>query len=163
MATTRSATRPATILLHGGLGVDVLTGGAGNELYLGGAGNDTMTLGAGADIIGFNRGDGQDVVNASTGADNTLSLGGGIKYADVALRKTGNDLIVDVGATEQLTLKDWYLSTSNQHVVNLQMVVDASADWNAASPNALYNKRVARFDFAGLVSQFDAARAAIRR
>jgi hypothetical protein len=76
------------------------------------------------------------------------------------LRKAGNDLVVDVGATEQLTLKDWYLATSNRHVVNLQMVVDASTDWSAASPNALYNKRVARFDFAGLVTQFDAARAA---
>ena len=147
-------------LLQGGLGADTLTGSAGNELHIGGAGSDTLTLGAGADIIGFNRGDGQDVVNASTGPDNTLSLGGGIKYADVVLRKTGNDLIVDVGATEQVTLKDWYLSASNKHVVNLQMVVDASADWNAASPNALYNKRVARFDFAGLVSQFDAARIA---
>lgn len=147
-------------VLHGGLGADVLTGGAGNELFVGGAGSDTLTLGAGADIIGFNRGDGQDVVNASTGADNTLSLGGGIRYADVALRKAGNDLVVDVAATEQLTLKDWYLSTANQQVVNLQMVVDASTDWNAASPDALYNKRVARFDFAGLVTQFDAARAA---
>ena len=93
------------------------------------------------------------------GADNTLSLGGGIRYADVALRKTGNDLVVDVGATEQLTLKDWYLAASNRHVVNLQMVVDACADWSPASANALLNKRVAHFDFAGLVTQFDAARA----
>jgi hypothetical protein len=45
-------------------------------------------------------------------------------------------------------------------VVNLQMIVDANADWDAASTNPLYNKRVARFDFAGLVSRFDAALAA---
>jgi hypothetical protein len=91
--------------------------------------------------------------------DNTLSLGGGIRYADVTLHKSGNDLVVEVGASEQITLKDWYLSASNKHVVNLQMVVDASTDWNAASASALHNKRVARFDFAGLASRFDAARA----
>jgi len=147
-------------LLHGGLGTDTLTGGANNDFLAGGAGNDTLTTGAGADIIGFDRGDGQDVVNASTVADNTLSLGGGIRYADVALLKSGNDLVVDVGSSEQLTFKDWYLSTSNRNVVNLQMVVDASTDWNAASSNALVNKRVSRFDFAGLVSRFDTARAA---
>jgi Ca2+-binding RTX toxin-like protein len=145
-------------LLHGGIGTDVLTGGTGAELFAGGAGNDTITVGTGADIVAFNRGDGQDVVNAATGTDNVLALGGGIRYADVALRKSGNDLIVDVGATEQLTFKDWYVSVTNRHVVDLQMVVDASADWNASSTSALVNKRVARFDFAGLVSQFDAAR-----
>jgi Ca2+-binding RTX toxin-like protein len=147
-------------LLHGGSGDDVLAGGAGNDLLVGGAGNDTITTGAGADIIAFGRGDGQDVVNASTGADNTLSLGKGIRYADVALRKSGSDLVVEAGSTEQLTLKDWYASSLNRHVVNLQMIVDATADWNASSSNPLYSRRVATFDFAGLVSRFDAALAA---
>ena len=64
---------------HGGAGTDVLTGGSGAEYFAGGAGNDTLTLGAGADVIGFNRGDGADTVNATTGADNTLSLGRGIR------------------------------------------------------------------------------------
>ena len=146
-------------LLHGGAGSDVLTGAGNNELFAGGSGNDTITLGAGADIVAFNRGDGQDIVNAATGADNTLSIGGGIRYADIALRKTGNDLVVVTGASEEVTFKDWYLSSANRHVASLQVMVDASADWNAASTNALQNRRVARFDFAQLVSQFDAARA----
>jgi Ca2+-binding RTX toxin-like protein len=147
-------------VLHGGLGADVLTAGQNNDFVVGGAGNDIVNTGLGADVIAFNRGDGQDVVNASAGADNTLTLGGGIRYADVGLLKSGNDLVVDVGGAEQLTFKDWYLSTSNRSVVSLQMVVDASTDWNAASTDALVNKRVSRFDFAGLVSRFDAARAA---
>jgi Ca2+-binding RTX toxin-like protein len=147
-------------LLHGGLGADVLTGGTNNDFLAGGAGNDTLTTGTGADVIAFNRGDGQDVVTASTVADNTLSLGGGIRYADVALLKSGNDLVVEVGASEQLTFRDWYLSASNRNVVNLQVVVDASADWNTASADPLANKRLSRFDFAGLVSRYDAARAA---
>ncbi len=143
-------------LLHGGAGIDVLAGGAGNELFAGGSGNDTLDLGLGADIIAFNRGDGQDRVNATTGADNALSLGGGIRYADVTLSKSGSDLIVGSGAGDQITLKDWYLSAANRHVVNLQMVIDASSDWNAASPDPLKNKRIEQFNFAGLVSRFDA-------
>ncbi len=145
-------------LLDGGLGTDTLTGAAGNEIYVGGRGNDTITVGTGADIIAFNKGDGADIVNANTGADNTLSLGGGLRYSDLALTKLGSDLIVET-AGEQITLKGWYLSAANKNVVNLQMVVDASADFNAGSSDPLYNKRVARFNFANLVAQFDAAAA----
>ncbi len=64
--------------------------------------------GLGGDIIAFNRGDGQDVVNASTGADNTLSLGGGIRYTDLSFSKSANDLMLSLGNAEQITLKDWY-------------------------------------------------------
>jgi Ca2+-binding RTX toxin-like protein len=147
-------------LLHGGSGADTLTAGVNHDLLAGGTGNDTLATGTGADIVAFNRGDGQDVVSASTTADNTLSLGGGIRYADVSLLKSGNDLVVEVGAGEQLTFKDWYLSASHRNVVNLQMIVDASADWNAASADPLANRRIARFDFAGLASRFDAERTA---
>ena len=149
----------ANNFFHGGAGADVLTGGSGAEFFAGGAGNDTVTLGAGSDVIGFNRGDGADIVNASTGADNTLSLGKGIRYADVALTRTGNDLVVETGVGEQLTLKDWYVTTANRHVVTLQMVIDASTDYAAGSTDALRNRRLERFDFAGLVSRYDAARA----
>ena len=54
------------------------TNATGNNLFAGGAGNDTITTGIGADIIAFNRNVGLDTVNASTGADNTLSIGGGV-------------------------------------------------------------------------------------
>ena len=39
------------------------------------------------------------------------------------------------------------------------MVIDASTDYAAGSTDALRNRRVERFDFAGLVSRYDAARA----
>src|SRR6185436_10893871 len=70
-------------LLDGGSGNDKLVGNTGNELFMGGSGNDTVTTGAGSDVIAFNRGDGQDAVTASQGADNTVSLGGGIAYQDL--------------------------------------------------------------------------------
>lgn len=146
-------------LLDGGAGDDVLTGGAGSEIHIGGKGNDLITTAGGADIILANRGDGQDVVAASAGQHNVLSLGGGIHYADLGMIRNGADLVLALGAGEQLTLKDWYAATGAQHsVATLQMVIDGSTDY-VAGGDALHNHKVQVFDFAGLASAFDAARA----
>ncbi|WP_187363406.1 putative Ig domain-containing protein [Massilia frigida] len=147
-------------LLDGGTGNDTLTGGAGKEMLIGGAGNDAIVTGDGADIIAFNRGDGQDVVNASTGKDNTVSLGKGVLYADLLFKKTANDLVLVTGAAEQITFKDWYAAPANRSVANLQVVIEGGSDYNAASANKLNNKKVEQFNFDGLVGAFDAARTA---
>ncbi|MDB5727663.1 MAG: Alkaline phosphatase, partial [Noviherbaspirillum sp.] len=147
-------------LLDGGAGTDSLTGGAGREFIIGGAGNDSITTGTGADIIAFNRGDGQDTVLASTGKDNTLSLGKGIKYADLLFKKSANDLILVTGAGEQLTFKGWYASSNNRSVANLQVIIEGTADHDAGSTNILNNKKIVQFGFDGLATKFDQARAA---
>lgn len=147
-------------LLDGGAGADTLTGGAGKDMFIGAASNDVIVTGGGADIIVFNRGDGQDVVNASTGKDDTVSLGKGVLYADLLFKKTANDLVLVTGAAEQITFKDWYAAPANRSVANLQVVIEGGSDYNAASPNKLNNKKVEQFNFDGLVGAFDAARTA---
>jgi len=147
-------------LLNGGKGNDSLTGGNGNELFIGGKGNDSFVTGLGQDIIAFNRADGKDTVDPSRGGDNTLSLGGGIRYQDLALSKNSKDLIVEVGNGEKITLKNWYASTNNHSVLNLQVITDAMTDYDPNSSNPLLNKRVNDFDFAALVDKFDQAKAA---
>lgn len=147
-------------LLDGGAGNDVLVAGNGNDVLFGGVGNDTITTGLGSDVIVFNRGDGMDVINASTGKDNTLSLGKGIKYADLQLKKSANDLILVTGSSEQVTIKDWYLSADNQNIAKLQIVIEGSIDYLATSSNPLNNKKVELFNFAALAGKFDLARAA---
>jgi Ca2+-binding RTX toxin-like protein len=146
-------------LLDGGLGNDMLTGNAGNEFFVGGAGSDTISTGNGADIIAFNRGDGQDTVNGGIGTDNTITLGGGIQYSDLALSKSGNDLILEVGNGDQINLKNWYAATDNyKSVLNLQMVADAVAGFDRASADPLLNKSIQDFDFTAIVDAFDQAR-----
>lgn len=148
-------------LLDGGAGADTLTGSAGNELFTGGAGNDTINTGNGADIIAFNRGNGQDILNGGVGTDNTISLGGGIQYADLALSKTGNDLILEVGNGDQITLSNWYDTAANyKSVLNLQVVADAMAAFDPASADPMLNKAIQDFDFTTLVASFDQARGA---
>jgi Ca2+-binding RTX toxin-like protein len=147
-------------LLSGGTGTDWLIGGSGNDLLIGGSGNDTLITGAGADIIAFNKGDGADTVAASTGTDNTLSLGGGATYADLVFQKSGSDLILKVGASDRITFTGYYASPTNRSVNTLQIVIEGTSDYDAGSGNAMNNKKIETFDFGGLVAAFDAARAA---
>jgi Ca2+-binding RTX toxin-like protein len=145
-------------LLDGGQGSDTLTGNAANEMFVGGIGNDTITTGNGADIIAFNHGDGMDVVNGGVGTDNTLSLGGGIQYADLALSKSGNDLILEVGNADQITLSSWYDTTVNRKsVLNLQVITDVMAGYDPASSDPLLNKSIQNYDFTAIVNAFDQA------
>ena len=147
-------------VLDGGIGTDSFNLGAGNDLIIGGKGYDFITTGAGYDIIAFNKGDGADIINASTGADNTLSLGGNITYSDLAFSKTGNDLIFKVSSTDQITLKDWYTSTTNKSILNLQVIAEAMAGFDANGTDTLLDDKIETFNFANLVSAFDTARTA---
>jgi Ca2+-binding RTX toxin-like protein len=152
--------------LTGGTEGDTLIGNGGNDLLAGGTGNDGLRLGAGADIIAFNRGDGADTVYAPAAGEgagernDTLSLGG-IRYSQLRLAREGADLLLKVeGTTDAVRLERWYLAADNQTVSTLQMIVDSTADHDAASADPLVNRRVVRLDFRALVNAFDAAYAA---
>ena len=151
--------KPDNNLLNGGAGNDTLIGGGRNDLLIGGTGNDTLETGNGADIIAFNRGDGQDTVVASTGQDNTLSLGGGIKLGDLAFSHAGNDLILQTGASEQITFLDWYASLGNHSIANLQIIGN---DLSASTSGKPDKKTIRQFDFGKLVASYDQAVAANR-
>ena len=64
------------------------------------------------------------------------------------------------GVIEQVPFKDWYLSVNNHSVANLQVVIEGTTDYNAASPIQLNNKKIEQFNFDGLVTAFDQARLA---
>jgi Ca2+-binding RTX toxin-like protein len=142
-------------LLTGDAGSDTLDGGEGNDLLSGGAGNDTIYTGGGSNIVAYNAGGGIDTVYAAAGATDTLSFGGGIGYDDLSLSKDGNDLVVSAGQDDRVVLKDWYAGANN--VLNLQIVLDATQEYDANSLDPLYNRKVQTFDFLGMVSEFDAA------
>ncbi|UCV17068.1 hypothetical protein KI612_08085 [Quatrionicoccus australiensis] len=149
-----------TALFNGGAGDDSITGGTGAEIYLGGLGNDTYTTAAGNDIILFNKGDGQDTfATGGTGSD-TISLGGGISYADLSFSKATNDLVLKIGTSDQITFKNWYVTTPSKPVANLQVIAEAMAGFTAGGSDPLKDQKVEEFNFAGLVGAFDTARAA---
>ncbi|MGZ8252462.1 MAG: calcium-binding protein, partial [Methylophilaceae bacterium] len=140
----------------GGAGNDIITASVGNDIIIGGAGNDTITAGSGYDVISFNKGDGQDTINISSDANlNTLSLGGAFAYSDLSLTKTGNNLILKVGTTDQITLKDWYATAANKSVANLQVIAEAVTNFSLGSADQLRNNKIENFNFTNLVAAYD--------
>lgn len=100
-----------------------------------------------------------DVVNCAVGTSNTLSLGGGIQYSDLALSKSGNDLILEAGNGDQITQANWYDAAANhKNVIDLQVMADAMATFDSASADPLLNQSVQNFDFNAIVNAFDQAR-----
>ena len=95
-----------------------LTGNdAGNQL-VGGAGNDTMRGGLGNDTYLIDRGEGRDVIvenDSTSGNSDLLQYGATINPLDLVISRQVNDLRLAVhGSTDQVTIKDWYLSTNHQ-------------------------------------------------
>ena len=103
----------------------------------------------------FNRGDGRDIYNGYS-YRSTLSLGGGISYADLWFYIEGSSLVFDMGASETITFDLNYYDLPQ----TLQIITEAMPGYDPASTNNLYNKRVQRFDLQRLVNQFRAANAA---
>jgi Ca2+-binding RTX toxin-like protein len=131
--------------VDGGAGNDYLFGEDGGDILRGGKGTDFLYGGQGDDSYVFNRGDGVDTVYddyrymeldsagglgapssgggashqvLANGGTDSLLFGPGIARSDIAVQRTGNDLIVGVkdpahpGAqpTDQITLKDWAIA-----------------------------------------------------
>ncbi len=100
-----------------GLG-NTITGGSSNDRLEGGVGNDTLTGGEGADTYVFGRGDKKDtILNGDSGGADRLLFESGIDEGDVWFAKNGSDLLVTLrgsGGTDNVRLKGWYSSPSNQ-------------------------------------------------
>ena len=146
-------------LLDAGAHKDSLDGGVGADLLAGGEGDDDLAPGVGPDVIAFNRGDGKDAVTGGASTEDTLSLGGGIRYQDLAFKRAGKDLVLETGGGELIEFEDWYDSAPQRPVLKLQVIAEAMADFDASSADSLRNKKVASFDFQGLTNAFDQARA----
>jgi Ca2+-binding RTX toxin-like protein len=118
--------------LKGGAGSDTITGVGTME---GGTGDDVITAGNfySADTYVFNLGDGKDSINDYGYPDlygdpqyaDTLKFGAGIAASAVALSRSGNDLVFKVSATDQVSVKDWYVAREwndygDHHIENVQ-------------------------------------------
>ncbi|MCH6256468.1 type I secretion C-terminal target domain-containing protein [Puniceicoccaceae bacterium K14] len=92
-------------------GADTLYGGDGDDELHGGAGDDLLDGGSGADTFVFNPGDGNDTVTDDWAVDSTIAFGPGISWADLAFLDVGNDLKIEYGTNDSITLKDYYDQT----------------------------------------------------
>ncbi|MBF0309281.1 MAG: hypothetical protein HQL56_07115 [Magnetococcales bacterium] len=129
-------------LLDGGAGNDILDGGWGRDTLIGGAGDDTLggvsgsldanswnntyRGGSGNDLLRgtrygdnylFGRGDGVDRLEEQSGVSGQVDrivFDAGIGVTDVVLARQGDDLLVDYGAGDQVTLSGWGSDSSRR-------------------------------------------------
>ncbi|WP_462386740.1 putative Ig domain-containing protein [Acidovorax sp. Q11] len=138
--------------LHGGNGNDSLDGGAGDDsLYgqagadtlIGGLANDSLSGGSGNDIFEFNKGDGQDTLDAidvKTAVDKLLVHGW--LASEVLLQRSGNNLVVRMGAADQVTVSNYFQADSLQDGAPAdskidQIVFDSGEVWDQAKISAV--------------------------
>ena len=165
-------------LLFGAGDEDELHGGSGNDLLIGGLGNDELEIGCGVDVIAYNLGDGLDEVEfeEETGSA-TISLGGGINLEDITLERDGDDLIIGIEqesagkkggknhgkkAEQGIVLDDWYdneAGTVQPPYLTLQIVMEASADFDPDAADPLFSQAIQTFDLSSVIAQYDLAQA----
>ncbi|HEX5337938.1 MAG TPA: putative Ig domain-containing protein, partial [Gallionella sp.] len=160
-------TDTANDLLDGGAGNDYVYGSISNDLLIGGTGNDELSGDDGNDVVLFNRGDGNDWYYSNWSENgvplaqrtDTVSLGGGIGYADLSFSRDTTDLILNVGNGESITFANWFDSSwqDNKAISTLQVVAESMANYDAGSADPLLSKRIQQFDFVALANQFEAA------
>ncbi|GAB5606502.1 beta strand repeat-containing protein [Sideroxyarcus sp. TK5] len=140
-----------------------------DEIIVSSSVNDIIHTGNGADSILFGRGDGHDTVYGGEGTDNTLILTDGIQMNDIALTRNANDLILEAGATDQITLRNWYDNTANyKSVLTLDIISQAVAEFDCKSGRKSEHKSdhqeiktmLDQYDFSAVVAAFDQAWAA---
>ncbi|WLQ16976.1 calcium-binding protein [Hahella aquimaris] len=134
-----------------GLGSDTLLGGAGDDVLIantntwaetvntlaGGTGNDTLYGSFGDDTYLFNLGDGRDTLierregeafNNIEPSSDTLKFGEGVKASDLSFTRRGNDLIIEhSNGVDGVTIKNWYLGSTDHFKVNQFQFADGSA------------------------------------
>ena len=101
-------------LLDGGTGNDNLVGGAGDDFLDGGTGNDTLNGGLGNDAYLFRFGSGHDVISQFDPSADRIDT---VQFADItstsltAVQRSGNDLILEYGTSNSVTIKDSFYSS----------------------------------------------------
>ena len=94
--------------LYGLAGNDTLQGQKGRDTLLGGAGNDTYLIA---------RGDGMDQItdnDSTSGNSDLLWFTQGVSYDQLWFKKVNNNLEISIiGATDKVTISNWYTSSAN--------------------------------------------------
>ncbi|MDN5871868.1 MAG: hypothetical protein L0H73_14245 [Nitrococcus sp.] len=160
-------------LLLGGAGDDSLDGGAGNDILAGGAGDDRIRVWRGNDVVLYNAGDGRDRIGAQGDTRYTVSLGGAFSLDQLRLSRARDDLVLNLGGAvtgkcpgrgrghrdrrgDAIIFEDWFDGCGDElPQVTLQLVMEASAEFDAGSPDPLRSKPVQRFDFDKLAQAFE--------
>jgi Ca2+-binding RTX toxin-like protein len=111
---TISINTTSNVALYGGAGNDTITASSGNDILAGGTGTDILRGMSGNDTYLYGIGDGADTIadsDANVGNTDTIQFLAGIDPADVAVLRSGDDLILTVGDPangDTVTIQGYY-------------------------------------------------------
>ncbi len=146
--------------LFGGSGNDTLRSGAGKGLLAGGKGSDALYAANAATVVAFNKGDGVDTLYTSGSEKITLSLGGGLKYEDIKISRSGKDLFLNfnTNATDRIKVANYYGTAAAQRpTFEVQMLTEPSSSYLPTGTDVLRDNKVERFNGTQLIADFDRA------
>ncbi len=101
--------------LSGAEGNDTIRGFAGADVLDGGAGDDILEGGRGKDTYLFEAGDGSDIIREEGGWRDVIRLSDDFTADDVAFSRDGDDLIIDMGNGDAITIENHFAETLNEN------------------------------------------------
>ncbi|MFE8346222.1 MAG: calcium-binding protein [Xylella fastidiosa subsp. multiplex] len=115
--------------LSGGDGADTLDGGSGNDMLYGGTGNDTyqFAIGAGVDRIEEN--------DSTPGNTDVVRFADVASTALIALERKDGDLVIKYGASDQLTVSNYFDDIYSGYKVE-QFTFSDGVTWDEAAIKA---------------------------
>ncbi len=127
--------------LIGGMDNDTLRGGAGDDVLDGGLGNDRLEGGLGSDVYVMSRGMGGDVANdrgEANGELDVVKMAADLNPTDIQVTRSSRNLILTIkGATDQLTLENWF-TTFSDAVIDRVQFADGTI-WNKGELTVMAN------------------------
>ncbi|HYD60843.1 MAG TPA: calcium-binding protein [Noviherbaspirillum sp.] len=142
-------------VLNGGEGSDTITGGSGNDTIEGGTGYDTIDGGYGNDTYVFNLGNGADTISdyESVASNDKLQFGAGITADAIQVSRTGNNLVLNIGGTDLVTVQNYMSTGSTGHRYRIETISFADGtNWDVATvmSKATYNGTTGADNMAGI-------------
>ena len=126
-------------VLTGNSAANTLAGLAGNDTYIGGAGNDVLNDNSTTsnDIYRWGIGQGNDTITDAGGTADRIEIGAGVASSQVVLTRSGNNLQVSItGASDVLTVANWYTSTANR-IEEIRLADGSVINTGTAAPLSL--------------------------
>ncbi|MQM38232.1 hypothetical protein KBTX_02242 [wastewater metagenome] len=122
-------------LLQGDAGNDRLYGGRGDDVLDGGDGDDRLDGGYGDDTYRFGFGSGQDLIasyDRTSGKQDIVVFDESVTTADVALLRSGNDLLITLGdGTDTLTVRNHFSYDGDDRHSRIEALrFDSGAVWD---------------------------------